>query len=96
MIENTKNIICHFKLNGKNISHLESCQLKILNLFQIIIEFENKEIHNNKLLTTAYFNLLHMHIPSSLVSIKSMIDKCIEMMDQSYIDSLRISVVIQQ
>ena len=93
-IEYMKNMISNFKLLGKFTIILESCQIKMINLFQIIIEYENKEITKDQVLTPMFFKQLLLQIPLTQDTLRVLIDKCIQLIENPFADRFRKSIVI--
>lgn len=92
-LEYIKNIISHFKLPGLIWLILESCQLKMVNLFQIIIEYENKEVSKDQVLTPIFFKQLLLQIPSTQVNVRNIIEKCVQLIENPLVDRFRNSIV---
>ena len=68
-LEYIKIIILNFKISEKNL-------LKILSLFKIILQYENIENINDRILTIIFFREFSMKIPSEKYDLKNKIEEC--------------------
>ena len=64
-----------------------------MNLFQITIEYENKEVTKDKVLTPIFFKQLLLQLPSTQETLRNMIDKCIQLIENPFVDRYRNSIV---
>ena len=73
---------------------LEISQIKIINLFQIIIEYENKEVTKDQVFTPIFFKQLLLKIPSTQATLRGLIDNCVHLVENPFVDHVRKSIVI--
>lgn len=65
----------------------------MIHLFQVIIEYENKEVTKDQVLTPIFFKQLLLQIPSNQTNLRTSIDKCVHLIENPYIDRYRKSIV---
>ena len=64
-----------------------------MNLFQIIILYENAEETTDKVLNPIFFKQLLLHITSTQDKLRNMIEKCIQLIENPYMNRFRNSIV---
>jgi hypothetical protein len=84
-LENLKTILFNARIS-------ENCMLKMLMLVHLLIEYENVELLKDKIITPIFLRELGIKIPTNQKSIKDLIEKCINLIENPFLDKVRKSI----